>query len=374
LLAHFAASALAASWDIFTESAPFVLFGFVAAGLLKVFLPQEAMINHLGKSSTKAVLKASLIGLPLPLCSCGVIPVAVGLRRQGVSKGASAAFLVSTPESGMDSIALSWALLDPVMTVLRPVAAFVTATVTGLLINRLPDENAALYKEEPAAETSCGCGHDHSHHDHGHGESHDRQRPSLAERCKEAVVYAYDELLGDIGRWLLLGIALAGVISALVPASFFANLPGGEWGSLLVMLALGIPMYICASASTPVAAALVLKGVSPGAALVFLLAGPATNAATIAVVARFWGRRAVMIYLASVMGCGVVIGWLTNRLYQTAGLDVSHWSARGGEIAATPVAIGSAIVLIALLILRLFPGLFRRRQGCCGSHSHAEGG
>lgn len=143
-------------WTILLESSPYILFGFLAAGLLKSFLPEEAIARHLGKNSTAAVLKASLFGVPLPLCSCGVIPAAIGLRKQGASKGASAAFLVSTPESGVDSIAITWALLDPVMTVVRPVAAFLTATVTGLLINRLPEDAPLAATAEETNAPGCG--------------------------------------------------------------------------------------------------------------------------------------------------------------------------------------------------------------------------
>jgi uncharacterized membrane protein YraQ (UPF0718 family) len=144
-------------WGIFVESAPFVLFGFLAAGLLKGLLPEDLVSRHLGRNSAGSVIKASLFGIPLPLCSCGVIPAAVELRKQGASKGASAAFLVSVPETGVDSIAITWALLDPIMTVVRPLAAFITATVTGLLINRLPDDQLVLpAMAEVAEEPGCG--------------------------------------------------------------------------------------------------------------------------------------------------------------------------------------------------------------------------
>lgn len=142
-------------WTILLESSPYILFGFLAAGLLKSFLPEETVARHLGRNSTAAVIKASLFGVPLPLCSCGVIPAAIGLRKQGASKGASAAFLVSTPESGVDSIAITWALLDPVMTVVRPLAAFLTATVTGLLINRLPEDAPLAATAEETREPGC---------------------------------------------------------------------------------------------------------------------------------------------------------------------------------------------------------------------------
>ncbi len=178
------------------------------------------------------------------------------------------------------------------------------------------------------------------------------------------MAYAFGDLLGDIGKWLMLGIAAAGVIAYLVPDEFFARHLGGELSSLLIMLVVGIPLYICASASTPVAAAMVLKGLSPGAALVFLLAGPATNAATITVVYRFWGRAATVVYLASIAVCSLALGWLVNRLYAWSGIDVLSWVYAGEEAAASPWAVASALVLLLLLVRCWWPG--HRSAGCAG--------
>lgn len=339
-------------WIILAESAPYVLFGFFAAGLLKALLPAEAVARHLGKNSLGSVLKASLFGIPLPLCSCGVIPAAVGLRKQGANKGASAAFLVSVPETGVDSIAITWALLDPLMTLLRPMAAFFTATVTGLLINRLPEESAPAGNEQDGSGDSCCV-------------SAPSPRLPLAARLRAGLGYAFGELLEDIGRWLLLGIAIAGVIAFLLPDDFFARFFGSEILSLFIMVAVGIPLYICASASTPVAAALVLKGLSPGAALVFLLAGPATNAATIAIVNRFWGRRATAVYIASIAGCSLLVGWLTNRIYAWSGADITRWMTKAGDEAISPWSIASGVLLLLLLARAFLPD---RKAGCgCGS-------
>lgn len=339
-------------WTILLESAPFVLFGFFAAGVLKALLPGDLVSRHLGKNNAASVAKAALFGVPLPLCSCGVIPAAVELRKQGASKGSSAAFLVSVPETGVDSMAITWALLDPLMTVLRPVAAFFTAIVTGLLINRLPEEPLP----KPAAEVACAdacCG----------TPAPAGRRPPLRQRLRDGLGYAFGDLLSDIGSWLMLGIVIAGVIAYAVPEDFFARTFANELTSLLVMLLVGIPLYICASASTPVAAALVLKGLSPGAALVFLLAGPATNAATITVVYRFWGRAATSIYLGSIAVCSLLLGWLTNRLYAAAGLNILDWVKLGEEHAAGPWEIGAAVLLLALLVRCWWP----RPKPCPGS-------
>jgi uncharacterized membrane protein YraQ (UPF0718 family) len=341
------------TWHIFTDAAPYVIFGFLAAGLIKALIPEDAVAKHLGGRSTAAVVKASLFGIPLPLCSCGVIPAAISLRKQGAGRGASAAFLVSTPESGVDSIAITWALLDPVMTIVRPIAAFITGTLTGILINLLPEEKTELDAEPQ----DCGCS------DASCGAELATTAP-LSERMAAGVRYAFGELLKDIGGWLLLGVLVAGMVATLIPAGFFEMLFEYQAASLVVMLLVSIPLYMCASASTPIAAALVLKGLSPGAALVFLLAGPATNAATLTVVARFWGRRATVVYLAVISCCSLVLGWLVNEFYAWAGLDISQWVTSAEGHAASGWHTLAAVVLLGL-ILRAF-WTSRQSASCCG--------
>ena len=327
------------TWQIFTDAAPYVIFGFLAAGLIKAIIPEDAVARHLGGRSTMAVIKASLFGIPLPLCSCGVIPAAIGLRKQGAGRGASAAFLVSTPESGVDSIAITWALLDPVMTIVRPIAAFITGTLTGILINLLPEEPTELVTEL----SNCGC-------DDACCDAGVSTEATLKEKMAAGVNYAFGELLKDIGGWLLLGVLIAGLVSTLVPDNFFALLFEHQAASLFLMLLISIPLYMCASASTPVAAALVLKGLSPGAALVFLLAGPATNAATLTVVARFWGKKATAVYLAVIACCSLLLGWLVNQFYAWAGLDISRWVSPAEGHTAGGWHTFAAVVLLGLIL------------------------
>jgi uncharacterized membrane protein YraQ (UPF0718 family) len=330
------------AWQILAEAAPFILFGFLAAGLLKALIPQELVARHLGRRTTGAVIKASLLGIPMPLCSCGVIPAAVGLRQQGASRGASAAFLVSTPESGVDSIAITWALLDPVMTVIRPIAAFVTATLTGVLINLLPEESLENTRIPPN-QSGCSCPSKES------GSSPPQKTETLAAKIGSGLDYAFTALLKDIGGWLLLGVGLAGGISALVPDGLLASIFEHQNSSLLIMLLVSVPLYMCASASTPIAASLVLKGLSPGAALVFLLAGPATNAATITVIARHWGRAATIIYLAVITVCSVAFGWMVNQLYAWADLDITRWLSQATDEGTEWWGVLCAMVLLGLI-------------------------
>lgn len=349
-------------WTILKEAAPFVLFGFFAAGVLKALVPDDFVSRHLGSNGTRSVLKASLFGVPLPLCSCGVIPVAIGLRKQGASKGATASFLVSVPETGVDSIAISWALLDPVMTVVRPIAAFLTAIVTGVCINLLPDKDS-LVKQTISADWCSPLPHT----------SGINNKVPVFIRLKQALTYAFSDLLKDIGKWLILGIIIAGTISYMVPDRFFEDYLGGEFSSLLIMLLVGIPLYICASASTPIAAAMILKGLSPGAALVFLLAGPATNAATLTVISKHLGKAATATYLSIIALSSLIIGWLINHLYGWLGIDVMAWVDPKAHHSDSVIYLLSALILLGLLGWLYLPRN-KADNSACGCQEQAGGG
>ncbi len=347
-------------WSVLREAAPFVLFGFLFAGLLKALLPDTWMSRHLGGRGPLSVFKAALLGVPLPLCSCGVVPAALGLRRQGAGPGATTAFMISTPETGVDSLAVTWAMIDPLMTLLRPVAAFMTATAAGLAANLLPERLLRSPAYAPVA-TGCGCGGAcasssfaiaptpaGSAHNHAHTQT-PAARPGLGARLRSGLGEAFGEMLADVGGWLLLGILLAGAISLFLPPDFFASALGGEFTSMLAMLLVGIPMYVCASSSTPIAASLLLKGLSPGAALVFLLSGPATNATTITVMTRSFGPALTGVYVASIAVCSLFFGLLTNRLYAALGFDIHAVLGSVDEVLPAWVEAASALLLLALI-------------------------
>jgi len=349
-------SIMAAWWDILLESSLFILFGFFIAGMLKAFIPNDFIQKHLGQGKASSVLKASLFGVPIPLCSCGVIPAAAGLREQGASKGATASFLISTPETGVDSIAVTYALLDPVMTVIRPVAAFFTALITGIGVNLL-DKAPPTPKPMPftmAPSCGCGCG------------SQKKENKTIGMKLKEGMGFAFGDLLEDIGPWLLVGIGLAGVITVYISPHFIEAYLGDGFFSMLVMIVLSTPLYVCATASTPIAAALALKGLSPGAALVFLLAGPATNMATITVVSKLLGKKTMVIYLSAIVICSLVMGLLVNEVYGFLGLDISAWVQSQTHENHGPVAILAAVVLVFLILKPLVQKLVVKstHKGC----------
>ena len=338
-----------ASWDVLVDSSFFILFGFFVAGLLKGFIPDNFIQRHLGGKKATGIFKASLFGIPIPLCSCGVIPAASGLRKQGASKGAVTSFMISTPETGVDSMAITYALLDPIMTVIRPVSAFVTALCTGWFVNLLDrksiDKKESPFRPSPAlpshgkekistvnrqsslklecgtTTTGCGC---QSHHHHQDDPMHS-QAMGWWNKFKRGMEFAFGDLLNDIGPWLLFGIFLAGIITVSLSPQFIDAYLGNGIRAMIIMIVLATPLYVCATASTPIAAALALKGVSPGAALVFLLAGPATNMATITVVSKLLGKRITVIYVGSIMGCSLLLGMIVNWIYIRLGLDITGW-------------------------------------------------
>ncbi len=308
-------------WFILVESGVWLVGGFLLAGVVHVLMPRQLIARVMGGRGFGAVLRAALVGVPLPLCSCSVIPVAAGLRRDGAGKGASAAFAVSTPESGVDSIAFTWAVLGPVMGITRPLAAFVSALAAGVLVSATDKgDDAPGAHADPPEQPSC-CAHaspattDESPAAccAGAPEPAGAAR-GLAARTAEAVRYGWFEMPKDLAGWLVVGLALSALISAVTPQNWLGETIGTGLGPMLLMLVAGMPVYVCATASTPVAAALVAKGLSPGAALVFLLAGPATNMATMAWVAKDLGWRALWSYLAAIGACSVAFGVALDAL------------------------------------------------------------
>lgn len=281
------------------EMAVYLVFGLLIAAGLHVLFPEAWIRKHLGANSTGSVFKATLFGAPLPICSCGVVPVAASLRNSGASRGATVSFLISTPQIGADSFLLTYSLLGWVFGVFRIMAALITAFVAGILVNWFSrrDPDIQINKIE------------------------ENQQDNYKSRLKTLPNYLEFELLGPIANTLILGIIIAGIISALIPQGFLESSTfSGNLTSMLIMMAIGVPLYVCASASTPVAAALIMKGLSPGAALVFLLTGPATNAMTLAIVPKIVGKSAAFIYLLSICVVSLILGGLLNVLTAHYGL------------------------------------------------------
>jgi uncharacterized protein len=335
------------TFHLAAETAPFLFVGFLLAGVLKVLVPTRWIQGQLGGEGVASISKAALLGVPLPLCSCSVIPTAASLRAAGAGRGPTTAFLISTPETGVDSISVTWALLDPLMTVIRPVVSFLTALITGVLVALFggaepsaksiqADADGCCAHKEPVAPAATSC-----------------CDAKPVSKWREVLRYGFVTLVDDLAKWLLIGFLLSGMVAALVPASFFTDtVPDGLLGMLLMIL-VGTPLYICATASTPIAATLVAKGLAPGAALVFLLVGPATNATTLLVVARMIGRRAVVLYLFGIVIVALAAGYATNALYSALDINLAAIVSQGMQHHPSAFAQVAGAALILMLVLSL---------------------
>ena len=344
----------AESWNLLLESSVYILFGLLISGLLKVYLNPATVAKHLGKGRYRSVFKAAILGIPIPLCSCGVLPAAVTLKKQGANNGAVTAFLISTPESGIDSIAITYALLDPIMTIIRPIAAFITAFAAGISENIFGKEKMANNILHPT-QLSCpvdGCCDGNSYLPERHAKHH-----SFFEKAKAGIRFAMFDIWFDLAPWFFFGILLAGTIMAIIPEDLIGRYLGPGIGSMLLMLAMAIPMYICATASTPIAAALILKGISPGAALVFLLAGPATNITSITVLSGILGRHATIIYLTAITVSCVIFGLITDQVYDLLGISAKAIAGQASEVLPHYVQWIGSFILILLSIKPIFTKL-----------------
>ncbi len=315
-------------WGTLADMSPYLLFGFFVAGVLSVFISAEFIERHLGGSGIWPLLKASAFGVPLPLCSCGVIPVTMSLRKHGASKGACVAFLLSTPQTGADSILVTLSLLGPVYAIFRPLAALITGLIGGGLVTMLDHEPPQSNVSQPEDTDACCAGK--------------KQKPKIVRVLRHGFI----TLPGDIGKAMLVGLVVAAIISTVVPEDFFAPFLGGGILAMVVMMALGIPVYVCATASVPVAVALLAKGVSPGAVMVFLMTGPATNAAALATIWANLGRRTAITYIATVAACSIAAGLLLDRIVQGIGGDITF---KPSWMLPPVVKYVSAVVLLAVL-------------------------
>ena len=365
------------TWHIAVEASPWLLLGLLAAGVIYGFVPTEKLTRWLGGRGLGGVVRAAFVGAPLPLCSCGVIPAAVSLRRRGASPGSTVSFLVATPETGVDSVAISYAMLGPVMTVARPVAAIISAIFAGAVAQWTPrpKEQSTPLPIGPGAQNvkeADGCcssaepdapkkQEDSSCCKEQTSSCCDEQKSSCCEdeadapprgfkqKLTRGLRYASTDLVDDLGLWIVVGVVLAGVAATFMSAEMLGSWSSSVW-TMLAMVAIGVPMYICATASTPLAAGLLIAGLSPGTVLVFLLAGPATNLATLGIVRRELGAPTMVGYVFSIAVSSIGLGLLTDWLVGVMGWSVQAQALEAGRIVPEPVAIACLVVLVLLAV------------------------
>lgn len=341
---------LVESWKMTVAMAPWLLLGLLVSGILHTFLPMHWIRHHLADTGWKGTLKAALVGTPLPLCSCGVIPVAKWLRKEGASRNSTLSFLVATPETGVDSILATIAMLGPVFGVLRPSIAIVSGIAIGLLASRL------LRKEQDQIDACAPLPNPLR-----------IVKRSGMQKIVEVFQYGFGELFEDVAKWLLVGLLAGGAISAFVPAHWVSDAGAwGHWGSYVLVIALGVPLYVCATGSIPIAAALMAKGIAPGAALVFLVVGPATNVATIAFVQGNFGRKTLLLYLGSIVSVALLAGISLDLLaphLNVASLAHIHHQ----ESSTIDLALGTFLALLFV------PFLFKRARVLIPQKSFPQG-
>ena len=329
---------------------PYLMLGFLFAGILKVAFPQKFIDKYLGQKNGKSVLYAALLGIPLPLCSCGVIPTGISFYKSGASKGSSVSFLISTPQTGVDSILVTYSLLGLPFAIIRPFIALLTGLFGGMLTNHFDKDE----KEIPVQNTDSCCSTEKESDCGCNGECNTETKKKKSP-LYTMFKYAFVDFLQDISKWLIIGLLLAAVISVLIPDDFFSAYIGNDFIGMLVILVASIPLYICATSSVPVAAILMMKGISPGAALVFLMAGPATNAATITVLNKVLGKKTMWSYLLSIVTGALLFGLLIDNVFPREWFTMvalhDHMGAHEGHwMLPDWLRWGSSIALVLLII------------------------
>jgi uncharacterized protein len=338
------------SWQILESAALYLLFGFVIAGILRSLVSEDTVAKYLRSGRFKSVFYSSLLGISFPLCSCGVVPAVAGFKRQGANNGACLSFLTSTPETGIDSIALTYSLLGPILTAMRPVTAFISAMCAGLLENY----TGKSYADSSQTIVNPSCVIDGCCDSAVCDPQIDKRRHTFFHKLHAGIKFAFNELMEDLAVWFVIGILLAGIIHVLVPSSWVNAALGSGVISYLMAIIISGPMYVCATLSTPVTAALVMKGMSPGAALVMLMVGPATNIPTIAMVGGLLGKRALGIYVGSIVAISVAMAYVTDIIYQTFSIPPMAYLGLTGESFLWTQAELIAAIIMSALILRVF--------------------
>lgn len=370
-------------WELTLDMAPYLLLGFAIAGLLHAFVPAQAYHKYLARPGFRSVCNATLLGIPLPLCSCGVLPTTVSLRRSGASRGACTSFLIATPQTGVDSILATYSLLGLPYALLRPVAALVTGVLGGIITDRIfrKEEEKEFQKGEQKVEQKEGQKGNQKEGQKGlnaagkecSADDDSIARRSFLDKLKQAFAYGFGELLQDVGRWLVIGLLIAAAITVAVPEDFFAGLQHWPLLNMLLVLVIAVPMYVCATGSIPIALSLILKGMTPGAAFVLLMAGPAINAASVLVLDKAFGRRQTMVYLLSIVGGAIGFGLIIDYLLPAAwfipqGVDSFHAAGICTDMHETTAwwKIVCGILFAGLLVLAVWRRYFGHKSCCCG--------
>lgn len=353
-----------ALWQLSIAMAPYILFGLAFAGILHELVPDSIVTKHLGKDNISSVLKSTIFGIPLPVCSCGVIPLATSIKKSGASKGSTLSFLISTPITGVDSLMATYGIFGWIFTLYRTVTSMIIAMIAGILTNILDKDlgTEELKIKKPSFSAVATQ----------RSTSFSMNIPKKEERSKKfsliaAMKYAFTTLLGDISKPLFWGLLLGALITVAIPDNLSDVLKEYSWLSYIIVIIIAVPMYVCATASLPIAAGLMLSGVSAGAAFVFLSAGPATNTVTIGVVKKMLGTKSLAIYLGSIIIGSILFGLGLDYIFDVSSIDPAsliHIHEEGGIFSTL-----SAVILWGLILWFMTKSYFYKKENSCSNGS-----
>ena len=319
--------------NLFVEIAPYLILGFIVSGFLYMFTSKEMITKNVGTPGFMSVLKASILGVPMPLCSCGVIPVSTSMYKRGATKGATLSFLISTPQTGVDSILLTLNQMGPQFAIIRPIVALITGVIGGMFGDLISDND---YK------STANVKHKH-------------EPKSLLDGLK----YSFITLPQDVIKPLIKGIIISGFISILLPNDFFASYNLTGITAMIIIAIASVPIYVCATASVPIAMMLISKGLEPGAAFVFLMAGPATNAATISVIINSLGKKIVYVYISVIFISSIIFGLLINAFLDPNSLPMNMHHGHSHNIIwniFSQLSVSGMIIITGYTLFSQFKG------------------
>lgn len=354
---------------MFISMSFYIMLGLLFVGILHTYIKREKVLKLLGKDKFSSVVNASIVGVPLPLCSCGVVPTALQLKKDGASNGAVTSFLISTPQTGVDSILATYAMMGPFMALFRPIAAFISGIIGGGVVNTFAKEEVININSN----TNCGCSTHKSTTRCSTPKLVKRNIPAKKNNTKKILKvfkYAYGEFLDEISSHFIIGIFLASIITTFVPTDFFINLGLNEGiFGMLSMVLIGLPMYICSTSSIPIAMSLMTKGLSLGSAFVFLFVGPVTNIASILVLSKALGKKITTMYMSLVIICslgfGFILDWFVGNNTLILDNALSHSVHGHAGIFTNVIAFIFAILLIKSISIKIYNKITKQKTSCC---------
>ena len=332
---------ISSSWLIFAKFAPFLLVGFVIAGILHYIIDPKMVLNQLGRPNLGSIIKAALIGIPLPLCSCSVIPVAASIKKIGANNGSTISFLSSTPQTGIDSIIPTYGLFGGAFTIIKIFVALICGVISGVIINLTSkkDNINVTYNDYIIKKDNS---------------------------IKKSLVYFFIELPLSLYKPLIFGVIIAAAIDSFLPNFLIPENFSSGFLAFLIITLISIPLYICSLESLPIALSLLSLGLSPGSILVFLIVGPATNSSTILSTLKIVGKKNTIIYLITI----IAISWTAGMLMEISNIAIVE--IKEHKSSCSELNHMSAILLILYFLFSILSNKLLSKNNNCKCNQKAQ--